>query len=268
MRRSTSFRTAAFAAAFAVAALAVAPPIAHAQSNLTPQQIQGQIASGNQAAALSELRTVLAANPHSGVGWYLTAEAQDAAGNEPAARAALANAQAYAPGLPFADPAKAAALQSHINASQTANYAPAPVSAPMPARGGSSLFPLLILLAVGFFVIRMFMRRRRYATAYPPANQAYGPGYGPGGMPYGPGGVGGGIGSGLLGGLAAGAGFAAGERVIDDMMGNRSQNVDQTSFNQPDTEPGPQDDGLIGNPGWDNSSGDDNNSGIDSGTSW
>ena len=86
-------------------------------------------------------------------------------------------------------------------------------------------------------------------------------------MPYGPGmggGMGGGIGSGLLGGLAAGAGFAAGERVIDDVMGNRQPNIDQSSFNQPNIDPGPQDDGLNGNPGWDDNAG----GGIDPGANW
>ena len=58
------------------AVLASAAPLAHAQSNLTPQQIQGQIANGNEVTALSELNVILQSNPQSGVGWYLTAEAQ------------------------------------------------------------------------------------------------------------------------------------------------------------------------------------------------
>src|SRR5579871_2335361 len=89
----------------AVAALALAHG-AKAQAAASPQQIQAEIANGQAQAALSDLQPVLQAHPDSGVAWYLTAEAQDAAGNTAAARTALANAEHYAPGLPFAKPAQ------------------------------------------------------------------------------------------------------------------------------------------------------------------
>jgi hypothetical protein len=108
-----------------------------------------------------------------------------------------------------------------------------------------------------FVLIRMFLRARR------PVGMGYGrPAYeAPPQYPYGAGtgyAPGGGMGSSLLTGLAAGAGFAAGERIIDDMTG-QNQYPDQ-SFNQ---DP-PRDDGLQGNPGWDDSS-DDN---FDPGNNW
>jgi hypothetical protein len=225
---------------------------AHAQDQ--PQQIQQMIANGQPGAALSALSTVLQAHPDSGVAWYLTAEAQDAQGNEGAARSALAKAEQYAPGLPFAKPGDVAALQAHLG------------QAAAPAHAGiSPIWILLGILAVVFFFGRMMLRRRVMPygpRAYP--MQQPGP-YGQGGPGYGQGGFGGGgVGSSLLGGLAAGAGFAAGERVIDDMMGgNRGdQNFGGDPNNVPD-----RDDGLNGAPGWD-SGNDDNSGGFDPGNNW
>ena len=136
-------------------------------------------------------------------------------------------------------------------------------------------------LVVLFILFRLFSRARRAVPAY---QDGFGPGYanrppypyGPGGMPqggmpYGPGAApGGGIGSALLGGLAAGAGIAAGERIIDDVMGG---NRDNSGFGQGgvvDPTPVPdRDDGLLGSPGWDDSSsGFDNSGGSDSNDSW
>jgi len=233
-----------------VAICLFAAPLAHAQSSPTPQQIQALIAGGQEPLALADLQTVLQAHPNSGVAWYLTAEAQDAAGNEAAARSALANAEQYAPGLPFADPAKAAALQAHLNG----------VAAPQ--HHGPSPLTVIFGLVLLFLLIRFFLRGRR--PAYP---GAYGPGYaggpadpfhGPGPMP--------GAGSALLSGLAAGAGFAVGERVIDDMMGGNRGIDPSAGFggNVPDF-----DDGLQGSPGWDDgNSGQDNSGNFDPNNNW
>ncbi|WP_234732351.1 hypothetical protein [Acidocella facilis] len=81
---------------------------------LAPQQIQTLISSGQAAEALQVLKGTLMLHPKSGVAWYLAAEAEDASGNESAAGLALSKANQYAPGLPFADPRKAAALREHI----------------------------------------------------------------------------------------------------------------------------------------------------------
>jgi len=236
---------------------------ASAQST-TPQQLQSMIANGQAPAALTQLQAILQVHPTSGVAWYLTAEAQDSLGNESAARAALNNAQQYAPGLPFANASDVAALQAHLNGGL------APVQ---PAhRGISPGLGFIILLAVLFFGFRMFFRRRRFVQPY--GQSGYGqPGFGPGGpgpYPYNQGpGMGSGIGGSILGGLAAGAGFAAGERVIGDIFGGNNNNVVDPAWGNPiDNQPIPdRDDGLQGSPGWDaGSSPDDNN--FDPGNNW
>lgn len=230
---------------------------AHAQAK--PQEIQQMIAGGNPGGALTELQPILQAHPDSGVAWYLSAEAQDAQGNEGAARSALAKAEQYAPGLPFAKPADVAALQAHLGAG----------SAPAHA-GASPIWLLLGLAVIVIFLVRMMLRRRMTAygaRGYPmqqPGPFGQGPGYGQPG--YGqPGFGGGGVGSSLLGGLAAGAGFAAGERVIDDMMGGNRGN-DQILGGDPNNVPD-RDDGLNGSPGWE-SGNDDNSGGFDPGNNW
>jgi hypothetical protein len=228
---------------------------ARAQS-VTPRQIQGLINNGQADTALADLQAVLQAHPDSGVAWYLSAEAQDATGNEDAARDALAKAEQFAPGLPFAKPNDVAALQAHLDGGGA------------PHRRGIGLVPLVIGgLVLLFVLMRFFARRRVMPMAYGayPGQAGYGqPGYGPGGMPYGP--AGGGIGSGLLSGLAAGAGFAAGERIIDDLSGNRGydqgQGFDQSQSFDPDQVPD-RDDGLNGSPGWD-----DNSNNNDPGNNW
>jgi hypothetical protein len=250
--RKLSFIATALFAVFTLAA----PGLANAQG-IAPQQIQGQIAGGQAQAALAELQPVLQAHPNSAVAWYLSAEAQDASGNELAAASALANAQRYAPGLPFARPDAVAALQSRINAS---------ADGPVVHRSGiSPVLVGIIGMVILFLALRMFFRPRRFVSP-----SGYPAGYGPAPGPYpygpnaGPGGMGGGLGGALLGGLAAGAGFAAGERVIDDVFGHNNGNFQQDpNFGNG----GIADDGLIGNPGWDDgSNGQDNN--FDPGNNW
>lgn len=251
------------AAAFAAFSLAAySPAMAETAS---PQQIQGMIASGQEQTALSELHGIVEAHPHSGVAWYLTAEAQDASGNEAAARSALAKAEHYSPGLPFANPHEVAALQAHVNGGAVA-----------PARHHSVIGPFLFVivgLIVLFLLLRLFLRPRRammqrnYPAPYGYGQQGGPPVY----PPYGPhpGGFGSGLGSSLMGGLAAGAGFAAGERVIDDVFGNRAAPMGenfQQDQNFGNGGIGGQDDGLMGNPGWDDGSGQDDD--FDPGNSW
>jgi hypothetical protein len=242
---------------------------ARAQATPSPHQIQAQIAAGQNSAALGELQTVLQAHPDSGVAWYLSAEAQDASGNADAARADLAKADQYAPGLPFANQNDVAQLRAHL----------AGAAAAAPRSGGiSPMFLVLGGLVVLFLIFRLFSRARRNTVGY---QNGFRPGYpapplypnGPGGMPYGPGGgvAGSGIGGALLGGLAAGAGIAAGERIIDDVMGgNRGDAGFGQGGNFDAAPPVPdRDDGLLGSPSWDDGgSGIDNSGGSDSNDSW
>jgi hypothetical protein len=220
--------------------------VARAQS-VTPGQIQAQIAGGDVGTAIGELQTAVQVHPDSGVAWYLMAEAQDAAGHEGAARDALAKAEQLAPGLPFANQQDVAALQAHVE-----------------AHGGGGISAMVLViggLVVLFVLFRLFSRmffggRRTVPMGYGPAYDGrpqYPAGYGPS--------SGGGIGSSLLTGLAAGAGLAAGERIVDDMMGQDRVPDQGQGFDQ---DP-PRDDGLQGDPGWDDSGG---GGGFDPGNDW
>lgn len=247
--------------------LAPALPAMAQDQGPSPRQIQTMIDNGQSAQALNALKGVLTQHPESGTAWYLTAEAQDARGNENAAAQALAKADQYAPGLPFADPQKASALRAHIDSGLSSSSG---TMSQVASHGGIS--PVLLViggLVLLFIVMRLFSGFRRgamnpvYRQGFPSnPNAPYGPGNPP---PYGPqgggfGGFGGGMGSSILGGLAAGAGFAAGERVVDGLMGGHNAQAQQP---QQDFTPD-RDDGLNGNPGWDDNSGgglDDNNNG-------
>lgn len=245
---------------FAVALAVVPVSSAFAQEQgPSPRQIQTMIESGQNGQALQALKGALAQHPDSGVAWYLAAEAQDASGNEAAAAQALAKAEQYAPGLPFANAQKVEALRAHINSGVTA-------SGEHHSSGGVSVVLLVIVAFIALFILLRMVsgwgRRPPMNQSYPGnPNVPYGNGYGSG-APYGPsgGGMGGGLGSSIVTGLAAGAGFAAGERIVDGLMGgNQAQAAPPPS--QQDFPSGSQDDGLSGDPGWGN---DDDNLNSDS----
>jgi hypothetical protein len=226
---------------FLTVALFVAPLIAHALP--TPQDIQSQIEAGQAGTAIGELHDILQAHPDSAVAWYLMAEAQDATGQEQAARDALAKADQIAPGLPFANPSEVSALRSHL------------VGHAALVGIGPGLLGIVALVVL-FIAIRLFMRARRPAgyAGTGPGNDGYYPNrppYGAGGMPYGPGPMQGGSNP-LISGLEEGAGFAVGERVVEDIAGGFSERraMDPT----PDFEPNvpDRDDGLQGSPDWNN----------------
>lgn len=230
-----------FAAALAVAPLSSA--CAQAQGP-TPRQIQAMIVAGQSGQATQALKGILGQHPESGVAWYLLAEAQDASGHENAAAQALAKADQYAPGLPFANPQDVAALRAHITNRLQASGA-------HHSSGGVSIVLLVIVALIALFVLLRMVagwgRRSPMNRPYPGnPNMPYG-GYGPNG-PY-PNGSGGGLGSSIITGLAAGAGFAAGERIIGGLMGGNDAQAAP-----PDFSAGQQDNGLTGDPGWDDGS--------------
>lgn len=243
-----------------VGMLALAPSMpAFAQEHgVTPRQIQTMIDTGEGGQAIKALKGVLAEHPESGVAWFLMAEAQDAKGQEPAAAQALAKADQYAPGLPFADAQKAQALRTHINNGMKA------ASAHHSSGGISIVLMVIVALIALFVVLRMVAgwgrRRQPMNPPYPVSpTTPYGANYGPNGQsPYGPGPNpapggsgfgGGGLGSSIVTGLAAGAGFAAGERVVDGLMGGHEAQAAPPQTGQ-DSSFGAQDDGLSGDPGW------------------
>jgi hypothetical protein len=250
--------------------LVFAQGIAAAQASATPQQIQAMIADGHAKSALVDLRPILNAHPQSGVAWYLTAEAQDALNNRPAARTALAKAERAAPGLPFAQPDKVAALKAHL-AGSTAN---------VPATGNrfhiNPFFLVVVALLALFFIRRMIRRSRQNAMMQNnmPQNPPYG--YGNQGMPmggrppYGPTGTtagGSGLGGALLSGLATGAAFVVGERVVGNMLGGSGSNRDD-GIAPTDTQAPDRDDGLNSSAGWDDNSTDSDGSDFDPTNNW
>jgi hypothetical protein len=259
-----------FLLVFALALVLQPMSRAYAQAQATPQQLQSMIAAGQEQAALKQLNNVLQTHPNSGVAWYLVAEAQDASGNESAASSALAKADQLAPGLPFANPQKVTALREHIAATPAMHHE---------QHGGISPFIIIIALALLFIGLRTFFRRRPmpgmfYQSRFRggPMDAPPGGPYGPGGGSYGPGvgpsyGAGpGGLGSSILTGLAAGAGFAAGERIVDNLMG-RPNDAGMINPAFGDTPVQGRDDGLTGSPDWDSgSTGDDDQ--LNSGDSW
>jgi hypothetical protein len=245
-------------------ALAVTGP-ARAQSTQpvpSPSQIQHMIAAGQEAQAVAALQGILQTHPKSAVGWYLLAEAYDAQNNETGAADALNMADRLAPGLPFANAQEVAALRAHVNKPQSIG-------------GGHIALYVVIGLVLLLLLLRFLPGRNVASRNYgytapppPPGTPPYGFGYG-GPQPMG----GGGIGSALVGGLAAGAGFAAGERIIDGMMGghNNGGNTGGPFIDPGNTQQGgpdlSRDDGLMGNPGWDDSSS-GGNDGDDLNNSW
>jgi hypothetical protein len=238
---------------FTILMLVLSPLAAWAQSD-TPQQIQGLIARGNTSAALDQLHGILQAHPNSGPAWYLEAEAQDAAGNEAAARGALQHAEQIAPNLPFADPQKAAALKEHLGL--VGHHS-----------GGASIVFIIIGGLIALFVILRIVARRRSYGPGPVYRDGFNAPPPMGGQPYGYGQQGGaGVGSTILSGLAAGAGFALGERAVEDMFGG-NRNIEQgQNFDQGNVSG--RDDGLSGDPGWGGNDDDQNDGGFDSGNSW
>lgn len=238
-----------------ISVLTAAPVLpALADEAFTPRQIQTMIVDGKSGQAVDALKNILEQHPDSGAAWYLLAEAQDARGHESAAAQALAKADRYAPGLPFANQQDAAALRTHINngvASAGGHH----------TSGGVSIVLLVIVALIALFVLlRMVAGWGRRSVYRGNPNMPYGDGYGQNGPgPYGPaggGGIGGGgLGSSIISGLAAGAGFAAGERIIGGLMGNGDAQAAQPPAQQ---DFGSQDDGLSGDPGW----GDNNDDGL------
>jgi hypothetical protein len=224
---------------FLIGALLFGQPARAQDAAPSPTQIQAMIADGQTTQALAALQDVIQAHPKSGVAWYLLAEAYDARNDEANAATALNMAERSAPGLPFANAQEVANLKAHINAAQ-------------PQSGNSShtimfvIGGVILLVIVLRFLPGRGMAARNYGYTAPPPP----PGTPPYGFGYGPQPGGGGIGSALMGGLAAGAGFAAGERLIDDITGQRGGGP----MFDPNQQTGPdfsRDDGLQGNPGWD-----------------
>ena len=278
MRKSITLLLGALFLACALPALAADP---------TPAQVYQAARSGNLAEAQQMIAQVLRDHPESGQAHYVAAEIDARAGNLGLARQELHTAESLEPGLP---PRSVQELQQQLGE--------APVSSPpmttsilRPVRvmSHSSHFGLFLFLIAAAAVLWLVLRRRaarmgygygqypaQYPGGVPPGAPpgGYGPaGYGPGGYPSGymPGG-----GSGIMGsvasGLALGAGVAAGEELVEHMMGERGNqgggfvppaeaapppdpNADMGGNDFGVNDPGSWDDGGGGGGGWDDGGG-------------
>jgi uncharacterized protein len=201
------------------ALLVVACALPALAADPSPAQVYQAARSGNLAAAQQMIAQVLRDHPQSGQAHYVAAEIDARAGNFGLARQELQTAQSLEPGLPFANPRSVQELQAQLA------QAPLTMLAPRTVRAGRSHLGLFVILIGAAVVLWLVLRRRAAAMGYPQYPGQY-PGGGPPGMPpagYGPGGYLPGGGSGLMGsvasGLALGAGVAAGEELVDHLLG-------------------------------------------------
>jgi uncharacterized protein len=239
----------------------------------TAAQIYQAASSGNMAQAQQMMAQVLRDHPESAKAHFVAAELDARAGNFGLARQELQTAESLKPGLPFANPSSVSALQMQLG-QRPAAFGHRPVA----ARHASHIGIFLLLIG-GAVVLWLLLRRRAASMGYPqypgqypggaPPGVAPG-GYGPGGYPggYTPGGGAGIMGS-VASGLALGAGVAAGEELVEHMMGGGSSaggggfvppaqagpmpdanaNMGGNDFGVND--PGSWDDGGAGGGGWD-----------------
>ena len=236
----------------------------------SPAQVYQAARSGNLAEAQQMIAQVLRDHPRSGEAHYVAAEIDARGGNYTRARQELQTAQSLEPGLPFANAASVRQLQMQLREAPVASgiLPLQTVRARHPSRLG-----LLLLLIGAAVVLWMVLRRRAAAMGYPqypgqyPGSVppgGYGPGgYGQGGYP--PGGYMPGGGSGIMGsvasGLALGAGVAAGEELVQHMMGGGSGGGGLVPPAQAEPAPDPNADmggndfGLSDPGSWDDGSG-------------
>ncbi len=206
-----------------------------AGSDPTVDQIYQAVQAGQLAQAEQMVSQVLQDHPKSGEAHYVAAEVYARAGDFATARRELGTAQALEPGLPFARPASARALEEEL---AQGRYVPRVQRMPYAPHGSSYARPhssrfwsLILVLIAGAVIVAALVRRRSQPVLYPPqypGQPGIPPtGVGPTGMgggvvpPY-PYGYGGGLGSGMLGsigtGLAVGAGVAAGEALVNRVI--------------------------------------------------
>ncbi len=217
-----------------VALLALLAASASAATLPSIHDVYTAASSGRLQLAQAEIQQVLAAYPNSAKAHYVDARVLALAGRWSQAGAELARAQQLDPGLPFEDRAQ---LQAFTRQLAAHGAAAAPRRAAMPG-WVMPLAALAVLLAlVMLFAVYRASRRPALQVlppqgpgGYPPGS--YPPGAGPQGPypqgpypqgPYGPGAYPARGGSGFLGavgtGLGMGAGFAAGEMLVDKLVG-------------------------------------------------
>jgi len=191
----------------------------------TPAQVYQAASSGNLAGAQQMIAQVLRDHPQSGQAHYVAAEIAARAGNFGLAGQELHTAESLEPGLPFANPRSVRELEQQLG-QRSGGVLPLQT---VRVRH-SSRFGLLLILIGAAVVLWLVLRRRATAMGYQYPGQypgGVGPGaplppggYGPGG--YMPPGGGSGIMGSVASGLALGAGVAAGEELVQHMIGGGS----------------------------------------------
>lgn len=249
------------------------PALAAAPS---PAEVYQTLKSGNVAAAQEMMTQVLRDHPRSGRAHFVAAEVDARAGNYDLARRELSTAESLDPALAAHDPRGVGELQQQLRQPPVVAF----LHGPILIRGHrSARFGLFLILIAAAAVLWLILRRRAAAMGYPQYSgpypggmapggpQGYGPGYGPAG--YGPGGYPGGYmpggGPGIMGsvasGLALGAGVAAGEELVEHMMGggNTAGGIvppaDAAPAPDPNADMGGNDFGLSDPGSWDDGSG-------------
>jgi len=222
------------AAALTLAVSFSAPVLADGAADPTVHQIYEAAEAGRFDQAQQMMDQVLKDHPKSAKAHYVQAELYAKEGKTALARAELAEAEGFDPGLTHENPRSVLALKSQLGVG--ARPPPGPRGVGLSSAPAAPHFPwgtaLIFVVVIG--LLWMMFRRRSTNAQYPaagPGGPGYGgPGYGPGGPGgYGPGGPvgGGGMGSGIAGGLASGlavgAGVVAGEELAHHFLdgGNR-----------------------------------------------
>jgi hypothetical protein len=254
------------------ALLVVACALPALAADPSPAQVYQAARSGNLVEAQQMIAQVLRDQPKSGQAHFAAAEIDARAGDYGTARQELQIAQSLEPGLPFASTRSVQELRMQLG------EAPIGVLAAQTVRSTrTSHFGLFLILLGGAAVLWMFLRRRAANMGYPQPPGQY-PGQYPGGVPpagYGPGGYMPGGGSGIMGsvasGLALGAGVAAGEALVDHMLGGGSSPggggfvppAESAPAPDPNADMGGNDFGLNDPGSWDDGGG-----GSDGGGGW
>ncbi len=159
-------------AKFALVASLMVAGFAMAQSEPSMSQIYSTAQAGKLDEAQVMVQQVLVSHPKSAKAHFVQAELYSRQGKLDLARQALASAEQYAPGLPFAKPEAVQALKAQL-AAKPQKAAVATYAAPQAPAQSSTSWVLPLVLAGGFIAAAFFFFRKR--TPEPVAQPAYAP---------------------------------------------------------------------------------------------
>lgn len=229
---------------------------AMAQSEPTLNEVYAVAQAGKLDQAQVMMQQVLISHPNSAKAHFVQSELYARQGNLPRAREALAAAEKFAPGLPFAKPEAVQALRAQLlprSGPVTPNGAAGHDAVAGKNQPSSFSWGLPLLLAGGVIVLGYFMFRGRRPAPYAPqpvygtpgglsGPQSFGMGGGGAmqptyGQPAGTG-LGGAIMGGVATGLAVGAGVMAAEAIGRNIMGHHDPSSPQSDgFANHDDQP-------------------------------